>query len=366
MSSKEAKAKERRAKALEDAPAMADKLEAGEITGSHADALADVTSRLDDDVRAEFFEHDELLADDAARRTPEEFTRHCRDLIRSIERDQGVERDRRQRRETRLTKTIDHDGMYVLNGRFHPELGHAIFTAIDAETGKLVTAGGDRTADRATVAAEALGNLVSGGHQAARPREAEILLLIDETTIVNGVHDGTVCEYGDGSPAPVSVAERFACNGHIVPVIRNPDGTTLDIGRTQRLANRTQRRALRAMYRTCAFHGCDTAFDRCEIHHIVPFELGGRTDLAYLLPLCSRHHHVIHDLNWTLQLDEHRTLTIRDRNGNIHAVMPLPTAPTEQTIPATAEARPPDRTDGTRPSPDRLAGRPPDQLQLIA
>lgn len=283
VSSKEAKAKERRAKVLEHAPAMANKLANGEITGSHADALADVTEQLDDDVRNEFLGHHELLADDAARRTPEEFTRDCRDLIRSIERDQGIERDRRQRRETRLSKTIDRDGMYLLNGRFHPELGHAIFTAIDAETGKLVTAGGDRTVDRAAVAAEALGNLVSGGHRAARPREAEVLLLVDETTVVDGLHDQTVCEYGDGTPAPVSAAERFICNGHIVPIIRNPDGTIVDIGRTQRLANRKQRRALRAMYRTCAFHGCNVNFDRCEIHHITPYEMGGQTDLANLL-----------------------------------------------------------------------------------
>ena len=100
--------------------------------------------------------------------------------------------------------------MYILNSRFHPELGLAIFTAIDAETGKLVKAGGDRTVDRAAVAAEALGNLVSGGHQAARPREAEVLLLVDENTVVDGVHDRTVCEYGDGSPAPVSTADPYS------------------------------------------------------------------------------------------------------------------------------------------------------------
>lgn len=365
VSSREAKAKERRAAALEHAPSMAEKLAAGEITGSHADRLADVTSRLDDDTRAAFFAHDELLAHDASRRTPEEFARNCRDLIRSIERDQGVERDRRQRRETRLTTSIDRDGMYVLNGRFHPEAGHAIFTAIDTETAKLVKTGGDRSVDRAAVAAEALANLVSGGHQAVRPRETEVLLLVDEHSLVHGTHGDTTSEYGDGSPVPVSTAQRLICDAHIVPVIRNADGTVVDIGRTRRLANRAQRRALRAMYRTCAFHGCDINFDRCEIHHIVPFELGGVTDLRNLLPLCSRHHHVVHDLDWQLELDDHRTVTIRDRNGAIHAVVPLPTAPDGSLKPAD---KPPRRSlENDESDPDQQpAGRPPDQLALLA
>ncbi|MFP5489530.1 MAG: DUF222 domain-containing protein, partial [Acidimicrobiia bacterium] len=213
VSSKEAQQKERRAKALENAPSLAEQLEAGECTAAHADALADVTSRLDDETRAAFFGHHELLAHDATQRTPEEFTKNCRDLIRSIERDQGLERDRRQRRDTRLTKTIDRDGMYILNGRFHRELGTAIFNALDAETAALVKEGGDRTIDRAGVAAQALGNLVIGGHQAIRPAEAEIRLHVTEQTLTDPDHHGGVCEYDDGTPVPVPSVRRMICNG---------------------------------------------------------------------------------------------------------------------------------------------------------
>jgi hypothetical protein len=354
VSSKEARQKERRAEALEHAPSLADSLETGDVTAAHADALADVTARLDDATKAAFFDHHELLAADATRRTPEEFAKNCRDLLRSIERDQGLERDRRQRRDTRLTKHIDRDGMYTINARLHPELGHAIFNAIDAETAKLVKQGGDRTVDRSAVAAEALGNLVTGGHQAIRPREAEIRLHVDERTLTSGPHDHTVCEYDDGTPVPPTSVRRLLCNGHIVPIILGADGTALDIGRTQRLANRAQRRALRAMYPTCAFHGCDVEFNRCEIHHLHAYELGGLTDLDNLLPLCSRHHHVVHDLNWTLDLDRHRTLTIRDAHDRIHAVVPLPSSVRGVT------PRPTDHPD------ERPPGRPPDQLTLIA
>ena len=69
------------------------------------------------------------------------------------------------------------------------------------------------------------------------------------------------------------------------------------------------------MYRCCAFGDCDVPFDRCEIHHILPWELGGPTDLHNLIPLCSRHHHLVHDGGWLLELLADRTLVARQRDG---------------------------------------------------
>ena len=84
----------------------------------------------------------------------------------------------------------------------------------------------------------------------------------------------------------------------------------------QRLATRAQRRALAAMYATCALPGCDVRFERCRIHHTVPWERSGPTDLANLLPVCDRHHHQIHDGGWTLHLDPTtRVLTVTTPDG---------------------------------------------------
>jgi len=357
VSAKEARRKERRAAALDRAPSVADALAAGTIGAEHADALANTTSRLDEHVKASFFDHDRNLARDAARMTPEEFAKNCRDMIRLLERDAGLERAERQRRETRLTKTVDRDGMYVLNARLHPELGNAVFNAIDAETASLVTTGGDRSVDRSHLAAEALGNLVTGGHQASRPVEAEIRIHVDADTASTGeLHDHSICEYDDGTPIPPAALLRLMCSGIIVPIIIGTDGVALDVGRQQRVANRKQRRALRAMYRTCAFHGCDVPFNRCEIHHIHPWELGGLTDLDNLLPVCSRHHHVIHEGGWSLKLAPDRTLTIRQPDGTVFAA----TIPSMRPPPATLTTVAPDRHDDatTRRPPDR--GRRPD------
>jgi hypothetical protein len=77
---------------------------------------------------------------------------------------------------------------------------------------------------------------------------------------------------------------------------------TLDLGRTQRLANRAQRRALRALYSTCAVPGCTIHFDRCKLHHIIEWENGGLTNLANLIPICPHHHAMLHANSWKIEL----------------------------------------------------------------
>ena len=69
------------------------------------------------------------------------------------------------------------------------------------------------------------------------------------------------------------------------------------------------------MYRSCGFGNCDVAFERCEIHHILPWQLGGSTDLENLIPVCRRHHHVIHDHGLVLDLQPDRTLIVARPDG---------------------------------------------------
>jgi hypothetical protein len=111
----------------------------------------------------------------------------------------------------------------------------------------------------------------------------------------------------------------------MVPVIVAADGVGLYLGRDTRVANRHQRRALRVMYRRCAIPGCDVGFDRCQIHHLHWFRHGGTTDIDNLAPLCDKHHHLVHEGNWQLNLDTHRNLTITYPNGTIMTTGP-PTA----------------------------------------
>jgi hypothetical protein len=326
VSAAEGKRKERRSKTIDEAPSFGDALAAGAIGAEHVDGLANATAKLDDDVRSRLLAEEEKLVAEAATMTPEEFSRHCRDRVRQLERDHGIARNTQQRRDTFLSRATNRrTGM--VDGRFslHPELANQIFGAVDREVDAMIAAGerrGDtefvnRTYDRCRLAAEALGTLVAGGHQHQRPLEADITMICDHHTAAAGdLHGHSICETIDGIPVPPATIRRLICNGLVTPVIVDAGGVPLDMGRQVRTANRAQRRALRAMYSHCGFAGCDIEFDRCEIHHIVPWELGGPTDLQNLLPLCSRHHHLVHEGGWTLHLAPDRTLTITQPDGH--------------------------------------------------
>ena len=72
------------------------------------------------------------------------------------------------------------------------------------------------------------------------------------------------------------------------------------------------------MYRTCGYSGCEVTFDRCDIHHVIEWLRHGSTDLDNLLPLCGRHHHLVHEGHWRLALDKHRIITIHRPDGTRH------------------------------------------------
>ena len=149
MSSAEGKRKDRRSKTLDEAPSFGDALAEGTIGAEHVDALANVTTKLDDDLKSSLFDDEAELLDAASSMTPERFGRHVRDRIRSKERDQGIERNTRQRRETFLSRrTNPVNGMIEGRFAFHPELANQIFGAVDRETAAMI-AEGERTGDPA-------------------------------------------------------------------------------------------------------------------------------------------------------------------------------------------------------------------------
>jgi hypothetical protein len=362
VSAGEGRRKERRADTLAQVPVFAEALSAGEVGAEHIDALAAAVAVLDDDTRTALFDRDTSLLGIAMHTTPEQFGRHVRSTIRTLELCAGVERNLQQRRDTYLTRR-HNPATGMVEGRFalHPELASQIFTAVDREVAAMLTDGErrldpeyvNRTVNRNRLAAEALGVLLTGGHQQRRPLEADITVIVDGRTLVTGhVHPDSVCETGDGVELPPSSVQRLFCTGSFTPVIIRGDGTVLEVGRTIRTANRSQRRALRAMYRTCAAPECDVPFHRCEIHHIHWFEHGGPTDLDNLVPLCSRHHHLVHDLGWHLHLAPDRTLTITPPSGTPPSGTPPSGTPPSGTPPG--QARPDLAAHLTsRPPPDR-------------
>jgi len=297
-SARQADTAARRAKVCAQFPALEQALTEGRISGEHVDAVADVARPLNESGLAELFDLDETLAKSAAVSAVDVFTRECRDLGRILSRDEGVSRHAQLRQQRQVRRWVDRQtGMHNTLISLDPEADAKMWTAINGAVGKARAAKQDPELSWDHLQADTVVDLITGA-RATDPRCPEVSVLIDLKTLQHGLHDDSVCETSEGTPLPPDAARRMACDAEIVPVVLGESGEALDVGRGKRLATRAQRRALKGMYSTCAFPGCTVTFEACRIHHVIPWELRGPSDLDNLLPLCEReHHHLVHEVS---------------------------------------------------------------------
>ena len=111
----------------------------------------------------------------------------------------------------------------------------------------------------------------------------DMLVVIDLQTLLTGLHQRSLIDNGHDIELPIESYRRMACTAGIIPIVLNGDGVVLDEGRRQRLATRNQRRALRAMYQTCAIPGCRVRTQHCEPDHIWTWEHHGPSNLNNLV-----------------------------------------------------------------------------------
>ncbi|HUR76978.1 MAG TPA: DUF222 domain-containing protein [Acidimicrobiales bacterium] len=92
---------------------------------------------------------------------------------------------------------------------------------------------------------------------------------------------------------------RLACDAGIHRLVVKGVSEFLDIGRKTRTWTTPQRRAIRARHaHRCAAEGCRRRIT--HIHHLQWWENGGTTSIDNGVPLCSYHHHLVHEGRWTI------------------------------------------------------------------
>ncbi len=105
--------------------------------------------------------------------------------------------------------------------------------------------------------------------------------------------------------------ERITCDCEIHRIVLSPKGEPLDVGRATRSISLPMRRALVIRDGGCRVEGCDRPPPWCEGHHIVTWAQGGKTELRNLVLLCSRHHHGVHQYEYTIDYAPSGKPTIR-------------------------------------------------------
>jgi Domain of unknown function (DUF222) len=322
------KARER-AETLDATPRLAEVLGEGATTAAHIDAVTRAARKLPEARRRELMDRADALADVAGVSTVEQFAKRVAFEATRIESGDGMDRLERQRRAARLRSWVDDEGMWNLRGRFDPMTGvrldaklHATVEALFAET----TPDGcpdDPIEKQQFLAAHALARLLDGAG-GSKPGRAEYLVVVDADA--PGQH-GPVAQWSIPVEVPARVLAELADDADVsTVVVRNGvilhASGELNLGRTTRLANRAQRRALRGLYRCCAIPGCTVGYDRCELHHLVWWRHGGLTDLDNLIPICTRHHGRVHHDGWVLELGSNRELTLRLPDGIVRSTGP--------------------------------------------
>jgi hypothetical protein len=94
--------------------------------------------------------------------------------------------------------------------------------------------------------------------------------------------------------------------------VLGPDGQPSDVGRSRRLVTTPLRTAVELHDQACVFAGCDAPRWWREVHHLIPWALGGETSLANSALVCERHHTKIH----------HGFRIDRDADGRWHTHRP--------------------------------------------
>ncbi len=290
-----------RAEVLAALPRLGAAVAAAEVGAAQVDVFVRAFKRFDCPDTARGVLDSPKMVRDAGWMPADSFTRLLWKRVNSVL-DRATRRAEAEQKRQASTFSFwfdERSGMGRLNGQLDPERYEAIATALEQHMATLAQQGGV-TKDK-NLRAAALVDLVTGSGR----RSPNLPYL---TVVVSADGEG---ETSDGRPVTPEAVSRLACDAVMRRVTVDAKGVPVDVGRASRTATEAQWAALKATYSQCAWEPCAAPISWCQAHHLHYWENGGLTDLCNLVPLCSKHHHMVHDEGWDLRLRKtDRELTI--------------------------------------------------------
>jgi hypothetical protein len=304
-------------------PGFEDALADGAVTAGHLDALAAAVKLLaaHPELVEQFEAREPELLGFAVSDGVDGFRKRCRHLAKSLiavsDADDELER---QRARSSVKSYVDtKTGMWHLHAELDPVRGAIVDRHLQAVLARLQAQDqqtGDQPVPYMQLKVDALVTAISttGDGMPSRP---ELVVHVD----LDALRDNMVglCETVDGVELPVATVRRLACDAGILPAVMGGDGLVKDMGRATRTATPAQRARLAAMHATCGHPGCRVPYSRCRIHHVTFWgEHLGPTDEDNLLPVCDKHHHLVHEGGGTLEMTPDRVATWRLPDGTTY------------------------------------------------
>ena len=276
----------------------------GDISYRHVSLIAETAASL-----GEKFEPlaETILVDAAKELDPWRLLRAIGHLKHCLEPD-GVLGDANEaykRRYLHLSQTFD--GLFRIDGWLDAEGGAILRTALDSVMGPRRDGDTRMASERRADAAVELGRrqLDSGQLPEVGGQKPHLAVSVDLATL-RKEPGSMAAELEWSQPIPAEIARRLACDAAITPIFTG--GESPQIGPTSRVVSGPMHRSLQALDKGCRFPGCDYPPVWTDAHHIKHWADGGPTTLDNLVLLCRRHHRLVHEDGWKLELSERREL----------------------------------------------------------
>lgn len=321
---------ERRATTLADMPALREATVAGEVSVVHVDVVGKVVARGSTAVRTALSsaEGREQVLTMARQLDAGRFARAMDTWAATVDAAQ-LERTHQAQRAGRFLHVVDAPDGTRISGRLDAMAGHRLRLALEALTPR-PAADDDRSPEqRRADALDALAETVLALPETkpgASVRPHVSFLMSEETWAalraayrdasaaggagaagagVGAGHGGAATvppvTLEDGTPVPMSEVARALCDCELTRLVMDAADEPLNLGRAVRPYTGSQRRAVIARDRGCAWPGCPVPARWCEVHHIRWWERDlGETSVENGALLCSFHHHEVHRQDLTL------------------------------------------------------------------
>jgi hypothetical protein len=115
-------------------------------------------------------------------------------------------------------------------------------------------------------------------------------------------------------PTSPGTARRLSCDAILLPIFTR-GGVPIDVGRRTRIIPSALRAFIVARDRHCRWPGCTMPPRWTQIHHLVHWRDGGRTDRWNLILICEAHHRAAHSGRYTVTLEQPGIITVRRRTS---------------------------------------------------
>ena len=295
MSTRVANTVAKTAAGLAEMPKLAESLAEGKISVEHATvavgAAAKTSAQQVDDELSRFAETSSV----------DVFAEQSRRWVNRNQPDDGADAHEARRQNRLFKHWINDEGLGVLLAELDPTSYQQVVKAVNVEYDRLWRDDGgrdgkpDEIRTPAQRMADALIALLTNPHRRGPGSTRMQLIAVADIERLRADNPTGIAEIVGGEALPQTVLERLACTAAVTGVVFDGEGQPIWVGRTHRHATEAQIRAIIARDRHCRGTGCAAGPERCEIHHIVPWEQGGLTDIDSMCLACPHCHHNIHD-----------------------------------------------------------------------